>query len=70
MKTKKATAFWVTFFVLFFLYIFTLINNTAVAEEVCPIIIGAFAFSGLGYQGINVADSYQKAKHYRPELDK
>jgi uncharacterized membrane protein YfbV (UPF0208 family) len=70
MKTKKATAFWVTFIVLFILYVFTLVMNTTVAQEVCPMIVGALAFSGLGYQGINVADSYQKAKHYRPEMDK
>jgi hypothetical protein len=69
MKTKKGTSFWATYITLFVLYIFTLLINETVAITVCPIIICAFAFSGLGYQGVSVMDNFQRSKYYRPELD-
>jgi hypothetical protein len=69
MATKKGTSFWATYIILLVLYIITLVMNESVALSVCPIIIGAFAFSGLGFQGVNVMDNWQKSKYYREELD-
>ena len=33
-------------------------------------IVGAIAFGAVGYGGVQVADSWQRAKYYRPELDR
>jgi hypothetical protein len=34
-----------------------------------PVILGIVGGCGF-YQGANVADNWQRSKHYRPELDK
>jgi hypothetical protein len=70
MKIRKSAAWWLTWLALIILYIFTLIISVEVSMSVGPVIIGALAFSGLGYQGMNVLDNFQKSKFYRPELDK
>jgi hypothetical protein len=69
MKIKKSTSFWITYVVLFVLYLITLFVSEAIAALVCPIIIGGFCFSGLGFQGVNVMDNLQRSKYYRAELD-
>ncbi|MDR3341803.1 MAG: hypothetical protein LBT14_03265 [Treponema sp.] len=70
MKTKKATAFWVGIVSLLSVYFATLAMApdalTAIGPAVIMGIVGACGF----FQGANVADNWQRGKHYRQELDK
>ena len=69
-KTKKATAFWATFWALLALYGFTAWLVPTSLPAIGPTIIGALAFAGFGYQAANVADNWQRSANYVPELDK
>jgi hypothetical protein len=70
MKTRKATAFWATFWALLAVYVFTVFTLPSAIAVVGPTIIGALAFAGFGYQAAQVGDAWQKSAHYRPELDR
>lgn len=68
-KTRKSTAFWATFWALLGLYGFTTWIVPATLPTIGPMIIGALAFAGFGYQATNVADNWQRSAHYIPALD-
>lgn len=69
MKTKKATAFWMSFLALLAIYFITLFVNPDVLKTIAGAIVGGIVVAGIGYQGANVADNGVKGKFYRPELD-
>ena len=69
-KTKKATAFWATFWALLGLYGFTAWIAPSSLPAIAPTIIASLAFAGFGYQAANVADNWQRSAHYVAELDK
>jgi len=53
------------------LYILTLFTAPdLLGSGIGSTIVGAIAFGAVGYGGVQVADSWQRAKYYRPELDK
>ncbi len=71
MKGKKWQAWASMTFVLVSIYILTLVVAPDVLTSgVGSTIVGAIAFGAVGYGGVQVADSWQRAKYYRPELDK
>ncbi len=76
MKTKKATAFWAGLLSMILIYGVTLIAaKKEAAAMVAAIGLGSTIVYGIiglvvAYSGSNVADNLQKAKFYRPELDK
>lgn len=69
-KTRKATAFWATFWALLGLYGVTAWLVPSALPTVGSTIVGALAFAGFGFQAANVADNWQRSAHYVPELDK
>lgn len=68
-RTKKATAFWATFWALIALYGLTAWLTPDALPSIGPTIIGALAFAGFGFQAANVADNWQRSANYVPELD-
>ncbi len=71
MSGKKWRAWVATTIVLVGIYVLTLIvSPDLLGSGIGSTIIAAIAFGGVGYGGIQVADSWQRAKYYRPELDR
>jgi len=70
MKTKKTTAFWLSFLALLAIYFITLFKDPDVLKTIAGGIIWAIVAAGGIFQGANVADNGVKGKFYRPELDK
>ncbi|MDR2964217.1 MAG: hypothetical protein LBU88_00380 [Treponema sp.] len=69
MKTRKSTAFWMSFLSLIAIYFITLWQNPDVLKSIAGGIIWGIVAAGGLYQGANVADNGVKGKFYRPELD-
>lgn len=67
MKTRKAMAFWTTLFTLIVLFVVSALKEqlSSVGEIIVIMIVGNSAT----YIGGQVADSWQKSKYYRSELD-
>jgi hypothetical protein len=70
MSVKKGTAWWIGILVLSAMYAGTLAVAPDVLADVGGTIVLAVAFATVGYQGTQVADNWQRSKHYRSELDK
>lgn len=69
MKIKKGVSWLIGIIVLTGLYILTLFTAPDVLGNIGGTIVLALAFATVGYQGVQVVDNYQKAVHYRPEMD-
>jgi len=69
MKTKKATAFWTTEVVLVMLYVLTLVLGREQIASVGVTIIIMLVGNAATYIGGSVADSWQRSKYFRTELD-
>ena len=70
MKTKKSTAFWLSFVSLLIIYFVTLFFEPEILKGIAGTIIWGIVAAGGIYQGANVADNGVKGKFYRPELDR
>jgi len=71
MSGKKWRAWVATTIVLVGIYVLTLlVSPDLLGSGIGSTIVAAIAFGGVGYGGVQVADSWQRAKYYRPELDK
>ena len=70
MKTKKSTAFWLSFMSLLVIYFVTLFSEPEVLKAIAGAIIWGIVAAGGIYQGTNVADNAAKGKYYRSELDR
>ena len=70
MKTKKSTAFWLSFWALIGIYFITLFSEPEVLKIIAGSIIWGIVAAGGIYQGANVSDNAMKGKFYRPELDR
>jgi hypothetical protein len=71
MSGGKRKAWIATTSVLVGIYVLTLFVSPELLESgIGSTIIAAIAFGGVGYGGVQVADSWQRAKYYRPELDR
>ena len=68
MKTKKSTAFWLSFLALLAIYFITLLQNPDVLKTIASGIIWAIVAAGGLFQGANVADNGVKGKFFRAEL--
>ena len=66
---KKRTAFWVTEVVLVSLYTLTLILAPEQIASVGVTIVLMVVGNGATYIGGSVADSWQRSKYFRSELD-
>jgi hypothetical protein len=70
MSGKKFTAWLIMTAVLVGIYMLTLfVAANILTSGIGATIVGAIAFGAVGYGGVQVADSWQRAKYYRPELD-
>lgn len=69
MKTKKATALWMSFISLLAIYFVTLFNEPEILKIIAGSIIWAIVTAGGIYQGANVTDNGVKGKYFRPELN-
>jgi len=67
MKTRKATAFWTTLLTLIILFVVSALKEqlASVGQIIVIMVVGNAAT----YIGGQVADSWQKSKYYRAELD-
>lgn len=71
MSGRKFKAWAIMTAVLVGIYVLTLfVAPDILTSGIGSTIVGAIAFGAVGYGGVQVADSWQRAKYYRPELDK
>lgn len=71
MKGKKWKAWLSMTIVLVGLYVLTLlVAPNLLASGIGSTIVGSIAFGAVGYGGVQVAEDWQRAKYYRPELDR
>lgn len=69
MRIRKGTAWVSGVIILVGIYILTLYTQPQILETIGGTIILAIAFATVGYQGMQVADNYQKARWYNKELE-